>query len=125
MEEEKIERKKFLVKKIEKDKEYIHKDTLLLGASALAVGIGILGCSLLLESTIHPFKDIENIDFGDYMLINFKSLGFSVSILTILGGIYTAINNCKNMIFNFKNFKKDKIELKEYDEPELKRERKK
>ena len=105
---DKTYRRVFLTKKIERDKQEITTDTALLGASALAIGIGTLGAKLLGKNTINQFKtDNSNIT------VTFKKTGYILSLATLVTGVVSAINNTKNALAYVKTLKRDENKLKE------------
>ena len=104
---EKIERN------IEKDKESVAKDTALLGASALAVGIGALGIALLGDDVINAFTSGDALTLGSYMLVRFQGAGVLISAASVISGIVAAVDNTKNAISSFKKLKDDKNRLEE------------
>ena len=57
---------------IERDKKSVAKDTALLGASALAVGVGALGIALLGDDVINAFTSGDALTLGSYMLVRYK-----------------------------------------------------
>lgn len=104
---EKIERN------IEKDKKSVAKDTALLGASALAVGIGALGIALLGDNVINAFTSGDALTLGSYMQVKFQGFGIAISATSVISGIVAAVNNTKNAISSFKKLKDDKNRLEE------------
>lgn len=116
MEKNKSYRKAYLIKQIERNieinKKSFVKDTALLGASALAVGIGALGIVLLGDDLINSFKSGDSLTLGSYMLVRFQGAGVSISITSVLGGIVGIVKNSKNVISSFKNLTSNKDALK-------------
>lgn len=116
MEKNKSYRKAYLIKQIERNieinKKSFVKDTALLGASALAVGIGALGIVLLGDDLINSFKSGDSLTLGSYMLVKFQGAGVSISITSVLGGIVGIVKNSKNVISSFKNLTSNKDALK-------------
>ena len=98
---------------IEKDKKSVAKDTALLGASALAVGIGALGIALLGDDVINALTSGDALTLGSYMLVRFQGAGVTISAISVIGGIVAAVNNTKNAISSFKKLKDDKNRLEE------------
>lgn len=98
---------------IEKDKKSVAKDTALLGASALAVGIGALGIALLGDDVINALTSGDALTLGSYMLVRFQGAGVAISAISVIGGIVAAVNNTKNAISSFKELKDDKNRLEE------------
>lgn len=98
---------------IEKDKKSVAKDTALLGASALAVGIGALGIAFLGDDVINAFTSGDALTVGSYMLVRFQGAGVAISATSVIGGIVAAVNNTKNAISSFKKLKDDKNRLEE------------
>ncbi len=96
---------------IERDKKSIAKDTALLGASALAVGIGALGIAFLGDDVINAFTSENALTFGSYVLIKFQGTGVVLSAISVVSGIIAAVNNTKNAILSFKKLKDDKERL--------------
>lgn len=115
-ENDKSYRTTYLVKEIERNKKDIGKNTAFLGASALAVGIGILGVVLLGDDVINAFTSDNALTIGSYITIKFQGAGFALSAEAVLGGIYAAIKNSKNVIFSIKNLKQNKTTLEEFEE---------
>lgn len=115
-ENDKSYRTTYLVKEIERNKKDIGKNTAFLGASALAVGIGILGVVLLGDDVINAFTSGNALTIGSYITIKFQGAGFALSAEAVLGGIYAAIKNFKNVIFSIKNLKQNKTTLEEFEE---------
>ncbi len=115
-ENDKSYRTTYLVKEIERNKKDIGKNTAFLGASALAVGIGILGVVLLGDDVINAFTSGNALTIGSYITIKFQGAGFALSAEAVLGGIYAAIKNSKNVIFSIKNLKQNKTTLEEFEE---------
>ena len=115
-ENDKSYRKTYLVKKIERNKKDITKNTAFLGASALAVGVGALGVALLGDDVINAFTSSNALTLGSYMAIRFQGAGFVLSAEAVLGGIYAAIKNSKNVISSVKNLKQNKTALEELEE---------
>ena len=98
---------------IEKDKKSVAKDTALLGASALAVGIGALGIALLGDDVINAFTSGDALTLGSYMLVRFQGAGVVISAASVISGIVAAVDNTKNAISSFKKLKDDKNRLEE------------
>ncbi len=98
---------------IEQDQKNIAKDTALLGASALAVGIGSLGVVLLGGDLINAFTSGDALTLGSYLLVKFQGTGFALSAASVTGGIVAAINNTKNVLSSFRKLKNDKTRLEE------------
>ena len=98
---------------IEKDKKSVAKDTALLGASALAVGIGALGIALLGDDVINAFTSGDALTLGSYMLVRFQGAGVLISAASVISGIVAAVDNTKNAISSFKKLKDDKNRLEE------------
>ena len=115
-ENDKSYRKIHLVIKIERNKKDITKNTAFLGASALAVGVGALGVALLGDDVINAFTSGNALTLDSYMAIRFQSTGFVLSAEAVLGGIYAAIKNSKNVISSVKNLKQNKTALEELEE---------
>lgn len=115
-ENDKSYRKTYLVKEIERNKKDITRNTAFLGTSALAVGIGTLGVALLGDDVINAFTSGNALTIGSYMAIKFQGAGFALSAETVLGGIYAAIKNSKNVIFSVKNLKQNKATLEKLEE---------
>ena len=115
-EEDKSYRTTYLVKEIERNKKDIEKNTAFLGASALAVGIGTLGVVLLGDDVINAFTSGNALTIGSYITTKFQGAGFALSAEAVLGGIYAAIKNSKNVIFSVKNLKQNKATLEEFEE---------
>lgn len=109
-------RKVYLIKQIERNietnKKSIAKDIALLGASALAVGIGALGIVLLGDDLINSFKSGDSLTLGSYMLVRFQEVGISIPVTSVLGGIVGIVKNSKNVISSFKNLTSNKDALK-------------
>ena len=101
-------RKVFLTKKIEIDKQELTTDTALLGASALAIGIGTLGAKLLGKDAINDFKMHDS-----NVKVNFKKGAYVLSLATLVTGVVSAINNTKNSILSVKILKHDKKKLED------------
>ena len=95
-------RKTYLVKEIERNKKEITKNTAFLGASALAVGIGALGVTLLGDDVVNAFTSGNALTLGSYIAIKYQGYGFLLSAEAVLGGIYAAIKNSKNVISSVK-----------------------
>lgn len=115
-EDDKSYRTTYLVKEIERNKKDIAKNTAFLGASALAVGIGTLGVVLLGDDVINAFTSGNALTIGSYITTKFQGAGFALSAEAVLGGIYAAIKNSKNVIFSIKNLKQNKATLEEFEE---------
>lgn len=115
-EDDKSYRTTYLVKEIERNKKDIEKNTAFLGASALAVGIGTLGVVLLGDDVINAFTSGNALTIGSYITAKFQGAGFALSVEAVLGGIYAAIKNSKNVIFSIKNLKQNKATLEEFEE---------
>lgn len=115
-EDDKSYRTTYLVKEIERNKKDIEKNTAFLGASALAVGIGTLGVVLLGDDVINAFTSGNALTIGSYITTKFQGAGFALSAEAVLGGIYAAIKNSKNVIFSVKNLKQNKATLEEFEE---------
>lgn len=115
-EDDKSYRTTYLVKEIERNKKDIEKNTAFLGASALAVGIGTLGVVLLGDDVINAFTSGNALTIGSYITTKFQGAGFALSAEAVLGGIYAAIKNSKNVIFSIKNLKQNKTTLEEFEE---------
>lgn len=115
-EDDKSYRTTYLVKEIERNKKDIEKNTAFLGASALAVGIGTLGVVLLGDDVINAFTSGNALTIGSYITTKFQGAGFALSAEAVLGGIYAAIKNSKNVIFSIKNLKQNKATLEEFEE---------
>lgn len=109
-------RKTYLVKEIERNKKEITKNTAFLGASALAVGIGALGVTLLGDDVVNAFTSGNALTLGSYIAIRYQGYGFLLSAEAVLGGIYAAIKNSKNVVSSVKNLKQNKINLEELEE---------
>ncbi len=109
-------RKVYLIKQIERNietnKKSIAKDIALLGASALAVGIGALGIVFLGDDLINSFKSGDSLTLGSYILVKFQGAGVSISVTSVLGGIVGIVKNSKNVISSFKNLTSNKDALK-------------
>ena len=97
---------------IETNKKSIAKDIALLGASALAVGIGALGIVFLGDDLINSFKSGDSLTLGSYILVKFQGAGVSISVTSVLGGIVGIVKNSKNVISSFKNLTSNKDALK-------------
>ena len=98
---------------IEEDKKNVAKETALLGASALVVGIGALGIALLGDDVINAFTSRDALTLGSYMLVNFQGAGVAISATSVIGGIIAAVNNAKDAISSLKKLRDDKNILKE------------
>ena len=101
---------------IKSDKKNITKSTALLGASALAVGIGALGITFLGKNLMNIFSSGEAITLGTYILVKFQESATTLSTLSVLGGITSAIYNTKNAITSLIKLKEDKNKLNELEE---------
>lgn len=101
---------------IKSDKKNITKSTALLGASALAVGIGALGVTFLGKNLMNIFSSGEAITLGTHILVKFQESATILSTLSVLGGITSAIYNTKNAITALIKLKEDKNKLNELEE---------
>ena len=101
---------------IKSDKKNITKSTALLGASALAVGIGALGITFLGKNLMNMFSSGEAITLGTHILVEFQESAMILSTLSVLGGITSAIYNTKNAITSLIKLKEDKNKLNELEE---------
>ena len=101
---------------IKSDKKNITKSTALLGASALAVGIGSLGITFLGKNLMNIFSSGEAITLGTHILVKFQESATILSTLSVLGGITSAIYNTKNAITSLIKLKEDKNKLNELEE---------
>lgn len=110
-------RNTYLIERIERNietgKKNVAKDTALLGASALAVGIGALGIALLGDDVINAFTSGDALTLGTYMRVRFQCSGVVISASSVIGGIVAAVNNTKNAILSIKQLKDDKNRLEE------------
>lgn len=100
-------------KQILKDKKEVRTNTIIEGASALAIGIGVLGVILFGEDTIQTFKTKDALTIANYMLVQYKGSLLIVSSLSILGGITNAIKNMKKAFISYRRLYEDKKHLKE------------
>ena len=119
-EKDKSYRNTYLIEKIERnieeDKKNVAKDSALLGASALAVGIGALGIAFLGDDVINTFTSTDALTLGSCLLVRFQRVGIKISTISVLSGIIAAVNNSKNALSSFKGLKDDKSRLKELEE---------
>ena len=100
---EKNLRKKLLITHIESQEHNIKSNTILLGASAFAVGIGALGVYLLGDDVLNTIKSNVN---ASYVVIHFQTIGFTISSITLCKGILSTIEHIRNI-----SFAKDKLEF--------------
>lgn len=103
-------------RRIESDKKEVTTDIALLGASALAVGIGALGIVLLGDDVINAFKSGNALTLGSFMSVRFQEAGVGISISAVLGGIIGTVKKLKDTISSFKKLNHDKDWLKEVEE---------
>lgn len=103
-------------RRIESDKKEATTDIALLGASALAVGIGALGIVLLGDDVINAFKSGNALTLGSFMSVRFQEAGVGISISAVLGGIIGTVKKLKDTISSFKKLNHDKDWLKEVEE---------
>ena len=99
-------RNKLTIMQIENQHSNIKQETLLLGASAFAIGIGALGVYLLGDDVVNSLK--SNLT-SSYIVVHLQTLGFMVSGITLYKGITSAIEHIQNI-----QFAKDKLDF--YDE---------
>lgn len=79
-ENDKSYRKTYLVKEIQRDKEKMTKDIAFLGASALAIGVGVLGVSLLGDDVINAFTSKDALTFNSFFVNQIsRSWAYNVS----------------------------------------------
>ena len=97
-------RKKLLITQIEDQKQNIKKDTLYLGVSAFAVGIGTLGVVLLGDDVLNAIK--SNVSNATNTVVHLQNLGFAVSSISLYKGITSTIEHIRNI-----GFAKDKLEF--------------
>lgn len=97
------DREKLTITQIENQQSNIKQETLLLGASAFAVGIGALGVYLLGDDVINSLK--ANIT-SSYIVVHLKTIGFMVSGITLYKGITSVIEHIRNI-----QFAKDKLDF--------------
>lgn len=102
-----------LERNIEEDKKDLAKNTALLGASALAVGIGTLGLILIGNDIINAFNSEEALTLGSYLLVRFQDSGIAVSGSIVACGIITATSNAQNTMSSLRRLKYNKKRLEE------------
>ncbi len=105
----KVER---LENNIKDERKSVIKDSAFLGASAIAVGIGALGVSLLGDDLINSFKTEELLTYSTYMKVRFQEAGVGISLASIIGGIVGAFFSIKHLIPDSAILKSDKKQLK-------------
>lgn len=117
MDNDKSYRKSYRIKGIEKkikeDKKDVATDLALLGASALAVGIGALGIFVLGPDLINSFKSGNALTFGSFMLVKFKEACIGTSLAAVIAGALGIDIKVKDTLLSIDILIKDKELLKE------------
>ena len=90
-------REELAVTQIENQKSSIKQETLLLGASAFAIGVGALGVYLLGDDVLNAIK--SNVSNATNTVIHLQTLGFAVSSITLYKGITSTIEHIRNIEF--------------------------
>ena len=116
MDNDKSYRKSFTIKaienKINEDKKDVAIDLALLGASALAVGLGALGIVALGPDIIEAFKSNDALTLGSFMLVKFKEACIGTSAAVVLAGALGIVVKLKDSISSVNNLLHDKDLLK-------------
>lgn len=99
-----LERKKYLIESVKRDKNEIAKSTLALAASSLAVGVGALGTSLYSSTFISNLilLDVANVN------IVFQNIAISASMTAIILGICSSVAQINNIVSLSKEVKEFK-----------------
>lgn len=113
----------FLIKQIEKNKNEITKDTALLAASAIAVGVGVLGVAVFGKEMLDFFDSNNLLTFSNFMTVKFQGMGVGVSMSATLAGITGAISKYKHLVSTKKELNANKQTIKEIRESDFDLER--
>lgn len=108
--------KRYLVKKIEKDKKALTKNAASLIASALVVGLGVLGVAVFGDDLIQEFTSHNELTFGSYMHVRLQETLVALPLAGLIGGIFWTVVNAGHTIKSFKALKQDKKALKKQEE---------
>ena len=107
---------KLIERKIREDKGKIVNDAVIVGASAFAIGIGILGAAYFGGDVIREYTSDEVLTLGSLLRVKFQGTGVGVSALVVVGGIYGAIKEGKNLVASIRKLNEDKKVLNGFTE---------
>lgn len=110
--------KRYLVKKIEREKKALTKNAASFAASALVVGLGVLGVAVFGEDLMQEFTSHSELTYGAYMHVRFQETLFALPLAGVVGGVVWSIVNARQTIKSFKTLKQDKRSLNQYEEEE-------
>ena len=115
MKNNKLEGERFYIQHIKNDKKEMAKDTALLAASALAVGVASLGIVIFGKEILEAFKADNAMTFKNYMTIRFQGAGVGISTTSVFAGILGLIKKIPDFKSSIKTLRADKNALEEIE----------